>query len=501
MSKRRFLDNKSNTYQALWIGLGNLSSFGIAIVSAAILSRYLDKTEYGTYRQILYVYNTLLIVFTAGLPRVFNYFLPRYDLSQGKEIVLKITKVLFLTGLAFSLFLFACSGVIANVLNNPELARGLKYFAPVPMLMLPTLGIEGIFSTYRKTIYIAFYSILSRTLMLVFIVAPVILFSKSYISAIYGWLVSSALILVMAFYFKGIPFRGIKQEKSGLGFKEILAYSLPLVSASLAGIVWQSSNQFYVSRFFGTEVFADFSNGFIELPIIHMITGAASTVLMPLFSKAVHDKSDSSQITNLWRSALQKSVVLIYPITIYFLFYSTEVISIIFSDAYADSAKFFTAAIIINLFKVINFSSLLLAMGKSRYYARLHYVLAISTWVSQYLAILIFNTPMSVALCYVVISIGGLIAPMIYVARLIKVPFFTLVPLRRILVISLHAFISMFLANLLFRWLIPDVPDIVFIAVAGLAYLLLLVLTSKFFKINYWDLVRPLLNRKSEERS
>ena len=500
MSKRRFKDNKSNTYQALWIGLGNLSSFGIAIISAAILSRYLDKTEYGTYRQVLYVYNTLLIVFTAGLPRVFNYFLPRFDLAQGKEIVMKITKVLFLTGLAFSLFLFGLSGVIADVLKNPELARGLKYFAPVPMLMLPTLGIEGIFSTYRKTIYIAIYSTLSRTLMLIFIVAPVILFRQTYLMAIYGWMVSSALILILAFYFKNIPFRGIKQVRSGLGFKEILAYSLPLVSASLAGIVWQSANQFYVSRFFGAEVFAEFSNGFIELPIIHMITGAASTVLMPLFSKAVHDKAEASTITNLWRSALQKSVVLIYPIVIYFLFFSREVVTIVFSDAYADSSKFFTAAIVINLFKVINFSSLLLAMGKSRYYARLHYVLAISTWVSQYFAVLIFDTAMSVALCYVVISIGSLIAPMIYVARLIKVSFFTLVPVGRILVISLHACLSILPVYFLFRWLLPEAGNLIFISAVGVGYLVMLVLTSSFFKINYWDLVRPLLNRKKEDK-
>ncbi len=120
--------------------MGSLSAFALTVVSAAILSRYFEKKEYGTYRQILYVYNTMLVVFTAGLPRAFSYFLPRFNLAQGKDIVWKISKVLFLAGFTFSIALFFLSGPIACVLRNNELAIGLKYFSPMPMLLLPTMG-------------------------------------------------------------------------------------------------------------------------------------------------------------------------------------------------------------------------------------------------------------------------------------------------------------------------------------------------------------------------
>ena len=385
------IKNQNNTVQALWIGVGSFTTFAVSLVSTAVLSRYLDKTEYGTYRQILYVYNSLLIVFTAGLPRVFNYFLPRYGLEKGKEIVFKITRVLSMTGLAFSVFLFFTSDLIATILRNPELGRGLKYFSPVPALLLPTMGIDGIFTTYRKTIYIAIYQILSRTLMFIFITVPVILFDRSYITAIYGWICVSVIILVLAWYFKGIPFKGIEAEKSGLGFKEILNYSLPLVSASIAGIIYRSANQFFISRYYGPEAFAEFSNGFLELPFVSMITGATSGVLMPLFSRIIHEKSDISQITTLWRSALRKSAVLIYPLVIFFLFYSTNIITIVYSEKYVASAKYFTVALILNFFNIIIFAPLLLSMGETKYYARIHYFLAAVTWIVQYLMVIIFN--------------------------------------------------------------------------------------------------------------
>ncbi|MGN6645363.1 MAG: oligosaccharide flippase family protein, partial [Cytophaga sp.] len=207
-------EEKSNTNQALWVVIGSLSSFSLAMISSAILSRYFPKEEYGTYKQIIYIYTTLLIIFTAGLPEVFAYFLPRYSINEGKAIVWKITGTLFLSGAVFSIFLFTFSGIIARFLNNPELERGIKVFSPIPFLLLPTLGIEGIFSTYKKTVFISIYNTLTRFLMLLFIVVPVILFNGSYITAIYGWLIVSIISLFIAFYFKGIPFKGIKSEKA-----------------------------------------------------------------------------------------------------------------------------------------------------------------------------------------------------------------------------------------------------------------------------------------------
>ena len=300
----------------------------------------------------------------------------------------------------------------------------------------------------------------------------------------------------MAFFFKGIPFRGIKGEKSDLRFKEIIKYSLPLVLASFGGMIFRASNQFYISRYFGSEVFAEFSNGFIEIPFVHMITGATASVLMPVFSKAVHEKANTSQITNLWQSALLKSVVLIYPIVIYMLFYSNELISIVFSESYASSSKFFAAAMIINFFNVIHFTPLLLSMGKGKFFAWLQYSKAFALWGIQYIAILVFNTPMSIAVSYVIIEICGMFIPLWYLSGLLKVSFSCLFPLQRIFIIALHSFLSMFLVNLVLRKLLPDISDLLFVAAAGFGYLGILFISSKWFKINYMDILRPLLARR-----
>ena len=84
------MKENSNTVQTFWVSLGSLFSFGLVIISSMIFSRYFLKEDYGTYKQVMYVYNTLLTVFTLGLPRAYSYFLPRVKEAQAKDLIKKL---------------------------------------------------------------------------------------------------------------------------------------------------------------------------------------------------------------------------------------------------------------------------------------------------------------------------------------------------------------------------------------------------------------------------
>ena len=109
----------NNTKQTTWVAIGSLCSYCITLVSSMILSRHFNKTDYGTYRQVLYVYHTLLTVFTLGLPRAFSYFLPRVPNDEAKNLIAKLTHLFLILGIVFSLGLFFFSPLIAKWMNNP----------------------------------------------------------------------------------------------------------------------------------------------------------------------------------------------------------------------------------------------------------------------------------------------------------------------------------------------------------------------------------------------
>jgi O-antigen/teichoic acid export membrane protein len=202
--------SNSNTQQALWLAISSFSSLALAFLSSAILSRYFDKTEYGTYRQILYVYGTLQTIFTVGLPSVFAYFIPRYSNEEGKYFVNKINTLFVVLGCCFSLLLFLSSDLIADILQNRELARGLKVFSIFPLFTLPTLGVEGLYTALRRTKDIAIYNTISKLLMLACIVLPVVYIKGDYVVAIMGWGAASFVIFIYAMYMKSKPYFGIQ---------------------------------------------------------------------------------------------------------------------------------------------------------------------------------------------------------------------------------------------------------------------------------------------------
>lgn len=484
----------NNTTQAFWVGLGSLSAFAMSIVSAAVLSRYFDKSEYGTYRQVLYVYNTLLIVFTAGLPKVYGYYLPRYSINEGKSIVKKVTFLLFALGLIFSLFLYFFSGLIADALKNEALREGLKIFSPIPMLLLPTLGMESIFSTYQKSIYAAVYNVFTRVLMLLFIVVPVIVWKSTYEIALYGWIIASFFSLILGLVFLNLPFKKTKPLKSELKSREIFDYSVPIMAAGISGIAIKAADQFFISRYFGTEVFAEYANGFIQLPFVTMITGAASVVVMPLFSKLTTGEKKTGEILRLWKSTLEKSATLIYPIVVFFILNATPIVITLFSDNYMSSAKYFQINMVLNFFNIIIFAPLLLSLGESKFYFKIHFYMALWAWISYYTLVHFIENPIWIALMSVLNSILLVFLCIMKTTQLLSASLWEMFPLKKMMKIILHGLIiGLILKFGLGKF--TNLSTLWYLSISVSLYFIILIFTSKILGIDYLGSLRPILNK------
>lgn len=388
----------SNSRQAAWVAIGSFFSFIVGIVSPMILSRFFDKGDYGTYKQVMYVYNTLLTVFTLGLPKAYAYFLPKYETVYSYDIISKVTKIFFILGIIFSLFLLCCAGSISNMMNNPELKKALVIFSPTPFLLLPTMGLDAIYASFRKTKHLAYYTIATRILTIVCIVSPIVLFSGNYIHAIIGFDVASFITFFLALYLKSRPIRNIKHEKSSLTYKEIFRFALPLLYASLWGMIIASANQFFISRYYGNETFAEFSNGFMELPFVSMIVGSISAVLLPVFSGMDKGHGMDSGTLNVWHSALLKSAKLIFPMLIFGVFFSKPIMTCMYGDLYSQSSIYFVIKNLGSLFVILPFYPIILSIGKTKEYALVHMIIAFVVVIAEYTVCKMCNSAVYVAI-------------------------------------------------------------------------------------------------------
>lgn len=394
------MQKKSNTKQALWIAIGNLFSTSVALVSAMILSRYFNKEDYGTYKQVIYIYSTTQIVFTLGLPRCFSYFLPQIPLEEGKQTIKKITNILYIMGGIFSLILFLGAPIIADWFKNEKLIEALRIYSPVALFLLPTMGLEGILATYRKSEYTALYNATTRLLMLVCIVLPVIIFKGTYLMALWGFVISSFLTFILAINLRNIPFKGTSNNISSIKYKDIWNYSVPLMLASIWGALLNSTDQFFISRYYGTEAFANFSNGAIQLPFVGMVTSSVSTVITPVFTKEIYNHNYTN-VVELWQRSTIKSSKILFPLIVFFLFFATPLMILMYGVEYSDSAIYFQIKQMASFFQIITSVNILLAFGLTKFYSKVHMLAFLILIPVEYIVCKTIDSPYAVTAVHV----------------------------------------------------------------------------------------------------
>ena len=201
--------------------------------------------------------------------------------------------------------------------------------------------------------------------MLLCVTIPVVFWEGGYLEAIYGFVLASLISFIVAVYLKYLPVKQYSKESTSISYKMIFEFSLPLFYASIWGMIIKSADQFFISRYFGNEVFADFSNGAIELPFIGMIIGACSTVLSPVFSKLQHQQADAKkEFYAIWMNVFKKSAMLVYPILLFCIFFSDIIIVLLFGEKYDTSYIYFCLISITNFFTILK-SPFCLSCNKS----------------------------------------------------------------------------------------------------------------------------------------
>lgn len=412
-------NNNSNFNQVLWLGISQVSTFLVSFLSGVILSRYLTKEDYGTYRQVLFIYNILFSIFSSGLASAYSFFVPRLSEGEAKNIVNKITSILIIFGFIISAGLYVFSGHIAHALNNCNLEESLKLFCLTPLFTLPTLGIESLYTALRKTKVVAIYQVVGKLLILLCCVLPVVIFNKGYQEAIMGWTVASFFSFLFAFFLKWLPFRAIQSVAIDNVYSKISNYALPLVGACLAGLLMNAAAQFFISRYWGAANYADYANGYIGLPFVVMVAGPLKAVLQPIFSKASHD-GNIDYALSVYENGLLQCVTILFPLIIFSFVFAEEIIVFVYGQKYMSSAPFFRLSLLIDISKCFPYLAIILAFGNTKPYLWAHIITAIVIWLVDYLVYRLLGDSIIYAIVYTVAELAIVLSMVLYILRKYK---------------------------------------------------------------------------------
>lgn len=492
---------RSRTLQALWLALANLLSLSVTLVMQAVLCRYMTTSEYGTYSQVLYVYNTLLVVFSLGLPKAYSYYLARVSPEEGRDIVRKLNGLFLLLASVFSCILLWQAAAIAGVLGNPLLAEPLRLFAAAPMLLMPVLGGgENILVVYGKAHLVAGYVLISRAFMIACVVLPVVVFDAGVSGAIAGFVLASLVTCVAGQKLSSVPFRNVSPVKSRLTVRELLRFSMPVFASSMYGFVIGSASQFLVSRYLGVEDFALFANGYRELPLAGMIIGAAAGVLLPEFSRMSVEGADGGQFVRLWQAAVLKSSAIIYPLSVFCCVFAPEIICLLYGEGYREAAGLFRIVTLVNLARIMPYAPVLFALGRGKAFARAHLVTALLIVGLELWCVMVFPSLWAIAAIATGCTFFCLFLLMTTTARVLGTSLAGLMPWRMLTIVLLVSAAACTAARLAVL-LTGMTHHLVVVSVGFAVYLSLYLPFAQRAGICYMELFGPVLAKLRPNRT
>jgi O-antigen/teichoic acid export membrane protein len=302
-------EHKLFTQRIGLIGITNLLISLSGIILLPILTRTLPIEEYGVWVLISVSIGLIPAVAMLGLPTALIRFLAaakkREEIQEG---FYSIFFIIVLTSAIASLLLFLFPEPVAATLLNDNVMIAQVLSLIIFIECLNSLLIN-FFRTFQQ---IKTYSILSfiRTWLMVVLVAYFVLSGYGIFGAVIGLLISSlVLFLIQAFLI--VSQIGIKIPKF-IYIKEYLAFSLPMIPASLSSWVVTSSDRYVIGIFLGTAFVGYYSPGYILASIINMFVAPLAVVTPAVLSK-YYDENNMDKVKTILSYSLKYFLLLAIP--------------------------------------------------------------------------------------------------------------------------------------------------------------------------------------------
>lgn len=354
----------SRTGKVLLLSSTQLTVAMISIVSGAILTRVLPKAEFASYRQAMLAFSFASPFVVLGLDNALYAIMPRHP-ERSRSVLVDNLILLALSGLALTLFIvLGGNRLLAQRFDNPRLSALVLLMAPYALVFLPTRSVASCLMAREQTRKLAGYNTLTRLVLLPCVVIPAFLWPNA-IAPLLGQIAGAVIGL-----FVGLKFMSDACGTGGwrptlAGMKEQLNFAIPVGLAGLAGTVGTTLDHVIVSSRFAPEAYAVYAVGAFELPVIGMITGAMTSVLLVDYSR-LHAKGQNGEIVRLVHQAMSKSALALLPIMVLFLIVAPSLMALLYGEGYRDAAGPFRWYLLRLPLRTLTFGALLMAAGRGR---------------------------------------------------------------------------------------------------------------------------------------
>ncbi len=443
----------SLTQNAGLVGISKLVNILGLLAASMILTRVLTRAEYGNYEQVWLVYNSFLPLVGYGLSSAIYFFSAREDRrSVYSAAAVGATVIGILTGIVLAIL----APAIARWFNSDALTDYIRIFAAYAALSSPSLMFESVFVTEKKVGLLLLGNVLLASLFAGAVLVSALMFHSLTVVFISIAVVGAAKSLFLFSFL--IRKKHLTGKKLSPVLKAQLVYALPILISSITGMISRQVDRYLVTLFFSPGQFAVYAIGSKEIPMIAVITGSASAVLFPVFSK-FWSLEMRGKFVEVWRNSISKTGLFLLPMMVFLLFAAKDFMGFFFGEKYVVSAGIFRIFLLLLPMRLAFYSQALFALGKQKLYMYTAIVEMFMSGVASYFMMRAYGLE-GAAIGKVIVSYLQVIFLVAALVTLLKTnlrEFFPWVKIFKILFISVFGLVPLFflreyIANVYFRF-------------------------------------------------
>ena len=322
---------------ALLLSLGRVVALAVTFAVPVIVARVLAPADFGTYRQFLLVFTTLYAVAQLGMAESLFYFVPaqpeRAGLYAGNAML-----VLLAAGIGSFVLLTALAGTLATALGNPALQGLGPLLGAYLALMLIAAPLEMLLVSRNRHAWASVGYGLSDIARAALLLLPLVLWHR--LEALCAGLIVFAALRVAAtlVYCRREFGAGFGADRAGLGSQ--LAYAWPLLLAMALQTAQANVHAYVVAGRFDPTTFAIYSVGCLQVPLVDLVASSACNVMMVRMREHAA-RGEPATMMHLWRQTARRVLLLVLPLLGALFVVSRDLLSVLFTEAYAGSVPVF----------------------------------------------------------------------------------------------------------------------------------------------------------------
>lgn len=352
---------------SIWLLIGNSIGRITMFLTNIIAARILSQELFGEFMMIRSTISMLegIISGSLGSPMI-KHVAETHQEDEGKLQItidtLLVTNIIISVFFAIILFILAPLVVEKFFIGKNELIKALHIGSILLVATNLASLIQSILVGLEKYKKLAFSGILSS------IIAFPIILALIYKFALYGAILGVASYFLIDFMVKFFQFRQIykknilqtKIKYIWVEGKKLLSFSLPIfLSVIVNGIAFWYIRILTVNTTQGFEKIAIFDAAFQWMTIIMIITGATTSVVLPMLSKNLLNRQH--EVRNIFKITLIVNLLISILMSAIFIYFSKKIMSIYGQDyinGYIEliilsiTSVFFTLATIYNRYMV-----------------------------------------------------------------------------------------------------------------------------------------------------